>query len=53
MPALEGVGAPDPETMAADIAIEDLPHDEQGHLLRPGVVWCLMLLYVMVLLRFV
>ena len=39
VPALAGKGAPDPETMSADISLADLPHDEQGNLLRPGVVW--------------
>ncbi|CAL5219744.1 g1642 [Coccomyxa viridis] len=39
VPALEGKGAPDPATMAADIPREALPRDDKGHLLRPGVVW--------------
>ncbi|CAK0763123.1 hypothetical protein CVIRNUC_003026 [Coccomyxa viridis] len=39
VPALAGKGAPDPETMSADISVDKLPHDEQGNLLRPGVVW--------------
>ena len=39
VPALAGKGASDPETMSADILLDDLPHDEQGNLLRPGVVW--------------
>ena len=37
---MEGKGAPDPATMAADIPREALPRDDEGHLLRPGVVWC-------------
>ena len=40
VPALEGKGAPDPDTMAADVPREALPHDDEGYLLRPGVVWC-------------
>ena len=39
VPALAGKGAPDPDTMAADIPMNELPHDEDGNLLRPGVVW--------------
>lgn len=37
VPALAGTGAPDGS--AADIPVDELPHDEQGRLLRPGVVW--------------
>lgn len=37
VPALEGCG--DPNGHAADIPEEDLPHDAEGRLLRPGVVW--------------
>ncbi|KAF8072976.1 sirt5 [Scenedesmus sp. PABB004] len=37
VPALAGTG--DPDGQAADIPIEDLPHDGEGRLLRPGVVW--------------
>lgn len=37
-PALEGRGAPD-DLGAVPIPEEDLPHDAQGRLLRPGVVW--------------
>lgn len=39
VPALEGQGAPDVESHA-NIPLAQLPHDPQGHLLRPGVVWC-------------
>ena len=38
VPALEGQGAPDVESHA-NIPLAQLPHDPQGHLLRPGVVW--------------
>lgn len=37
-PGLAGRGAPDAHN-APDIPEQDLPHDEQGRLLRPGVVW--------------
>lgn len=37
VPALADSGSPDGQP--ADIPVEDLPHDEQGRLLRPGVVW--------------
>lgn len=37
-PGLAGRGAPDAHG-APDIAEADLPHDERGRLLRPGVVW--------------
>lgn len=39
VPALDGKGAPTPDTAAADIPVSQLPHDEEGRLLRPGVVW--------------
>eukprot|EP00884_Botryococcus_braunii_P004074 jgi/Botrbrau1/13668/Bobra.0378s0002.1 len=39
VPALEGKGAPSPDTPNANIPVSELPHDEGGHLLRPGVVW--------------
>ncbi|KAL4433458.1 hypothetical protein ABPG77_010311 [Micractinium sp. CCAP 211/92] len=39
-PALAGRGAPDGDASpAADIPLGLLPHDAEGHLLRPGVVW--------------
>ena len=38
VPALEGQGIPDVETHV-DIPMDQLPHDSQGRLLRPGVVW--------------
>lgn len=39
-PALAGRGAPEGDASpAADIPADQLPHDEEGHLLRPGVVW--------------
>ncbi|KIY94557.1 putative sirtuin (silent mating type information regulation 2 like protein) 5 [Monoraphidium neglectum] len=37
VPALEGRG--DPSGLCGEIAEEDLPHDDAGRLLRPGVVW--------------
>jgi hypothetical protein len=37
VPALAGCG--DPNSQPADIPEEDLPHDDEGYLLRPGVVW--------------
>lgn len=37
-PGLAGRGAPDAHN-APDIPKRDLPHDEHGRLLRPGVVW--------------
>lgn len=37
-PALAGRSAPDAHA-APDIPTADLPHDDKGHLLRPGVVW--------------
>ncbi|KAI8477135.1 MAG: NAD-dependent deacetylase sirtuin-5 [Monoraphidium minutum] len=37
VPALEGCG--DPNGEPADIPEKDLPHDAEGRLLRPGVVW--------------
>ncbi|WIA29215.1 hypothetical protein OEZ86_011726 [Tetradesmus obliquus] len=37
VPALAGSGSPDGQP--ADIPVEELPHDDQGQLLRPGVVW--------------
>ena len=36
--ALQGQGAPDVKHHA-NIPLKKLPHDSQGHLLRPGVVW--------------
>lgn len=42
VPALEGKGAPDPDTKAAEIPEKDLPRCAQpncGALLRPHVVW--------------
>lgn len=38
VPALQGQGAPDVEKHA-NIPLKKLPHDSQGQLLRPGVVW--------------
>lgn len=38
VPALAGKGRPEPGTQAADIPREQLPRDEAGLLLRPGVV---------------
>ncbi|KAG5849867.1 hypothetical protein ANANG_G00076250 [Anguilla anguilla] len=41
-PALEGKGAPDPDTSDAQIPVEDLPRCEESGcngLLRPNVVW--------------
>ncbi len=46
VPALAGKGAPDPDTMAADIPRNELPHDEDGHPLRPGVVWWVLLVQI-------
>ena len=43
VPALAGKGAPDPDTMGADIPRSELPHDKDGHLLRSGVVWWVLL----------
>ncbi|GBF92617.1 hypothetical protein Rsub_05231 [Raphidocelis subcapitata] len=37
VPALEGCG--DPNGPGVDIPEEDLPHDAEGRLLRPGVTW--------------
>ncbi|KAF6266565.1 Sirt5 bound To Succ-Idh2 and Carba-Nad [Scenedesmus sp. NREL 46B-D3] len=37
VPALEG--SSDPDAQPADVPVEELPHSEQGQLLRPGVVW--------------
>ena len=39
VPALAGKGQPDPSTPPAEIPEDQLPHDAQGRLLRPGVVW--------------
>ena len=38
VPELQGQGAPDVKHHA-NIPFKKLPHDSQGHLLRPGVVW--------------
>lgn len=38
VPALQGQGAPTVKHHA-NIPLKNLPHDSQGHLLRPGVVW--------------
>eukprot|EP01026_Neomeris_dumetosa_P055664 TRINITY_DN5070_c1_g1_i1.p1 TRINITY_DN5070_c1_g1~~TRINITY_DN5070_c1_g1_i1.p1 ORF type:complete len:314 (+),score=36.29 TRINITY_DN5070_c1_g1_i1:105-1046(+) len=39
VPAFENKGDPDPKINSSNIPIEDLPHDAEGYLLRPGVVW--------------
>jgi len=38
VPELQGQGAPDVKHHA-NIPLKKLPHDSQGHLLPPGVVW--------------
>lgn len=40
VPSLAGRGAPDGDpSAAADLPLDQLPHDDEGRLLRPGVVW--------------